>query len=65
MIYGSESTSLHFITLIKRQNGNKLLSSLTLTQKTQAYTLSDVLGGTETGMSAIDFSMIFSFPGEC
>lgn len=52
MIYGSESTSLHFITLIKRQNGNKLLSFLTLAEKTQAYTLPDVLGGIETGMSA-------------
>lgn len=41
VIYGSESTSLCFISLIKRQNGNKPLNSLTSEEITQLHVLLD------------------------
>lgn len=39
VIYGSESTSLCFITLMKRQNGNKPLNSLASEETAQLHAL--------------------------
>lgn len=58
VIYGSESTSLNFITLIKRQNGNKLLSSLALYTKTQIHFLANCSRQAIDRMSALYFSEV-------
>ena len=58
VIYGSESTSLNFITLIKRQNGNKPLSSLALYTKTQIHFLANCSRQTIHRMSALYFSEV-------